>query len=99
MKHDQLMNMVVHNQVADVQVLKRGSVQYTILEPLPSYAGPARSVLKGTYFFVDNSLTDCQSYSLSGGDWIRYARDFEKGCELVSVNMNRDMIDHKEVRT
>ncbi|MBU7009050.1 MAG: hypothetical protein HXS46_00050, partial [Theionarchaea archaeon] len=48
MKHDQLMNMVVHNQVVDVQVLKRGSVQYTILEPLPSYAGPARSVLKGT---------------------------------------------------
>ncbi len=54
----------------------------------------------GAHFFIDHLLTDCQSNEMIGGDWIRYARNFEKTCECsVDVIMNCDKIDCKEVRT
>ncbi len=99
MRHSQLMDTMVHNQVMKVLVPKGRSIQYLSSEPLPNCAGPADSGVAAPYFFIEEFLTDCQSYLLSGGDWIKYARDFEKGCELVNVNMRRDIINHKEVRT
>ncbi len=101
MNHNQLMNTVAHSQVMKVQV-PESRVQYITPDSLVQGEGSADSAFfVEIHFFIDRFLTDCQSYLLSGGDWIRRARNLEKGCEECSMNlnMNRDIINQKEVRT